>query len=155
MTGHRLGDVRAGSTGAVAVENAERLRSRRGLDRHRVPAGGQPGVRPGGPDLVAAVEPGLTPQLAYPALLPDEHLVITSDSADYTARAVSIVEDDAASLHDAEPVAAMSAALGESSVASVVTVGRRACIASGFAGAAPGDRALARQRIDAVEGSAR
>lgn len=116
------------------------------------PAPDAQGVRAGGPDLVAMIEPGLTPQLGYLALLPEERLIVTSDSADYTTRTIAIVEGDEGSLYDADPVASMAAALGESPVATVVTVGDRACITSGFARAASSDRQLARQRIDEVGG---
>lgn len=45
-----------------------------------------------------------------------------------------------------------ASALGQSAVATVVTVGDRACITSGFGSAASSDRRLARQRMDEVGG---
>lgn len=116
------------------------------------PAADDRGVRSGGPDLVATIEPGLTPQLGHLALLPEEQLIVTSDSSDYTAQAIAVVEGDIESLYDADPVGSMAAALGDSAVATAETVGDRACLSSGFAGAASSDRQLARQRITEVRG---
>ena len=41
------------------------------------------GVWTGGADLVPAIDPTLTPELQYVALLADQHLVLTSDTAGY------------------------------------------------------------------------
>ncbi len=116
------------------------------------PEPGDDGVRAGGPDLMAAIEPGLTPQLGYLVLLPDEHLIIASDNAAYAAWTATIAEGDADSLYDSDDVTAMSDVLGESAVATVVSIGPRACIVSGFGDAAPAERKLARQRISDVGG---
>ncbi len=43
------------------------------------------GVWDGGEDLIPSIDPTLTPELQYVALLEDQHLVLTSDTSDYLA----------------------------------------------------------------------
>jgi len=76
------------------------------------------GVWKGGVDLVAAIDPTITPELQYVAVLADRHLIVTSDEAGYAkeAAAAALGKDDSlgdvASTRDlvgklAEPAAAM------------------------------------------------
>jgi hypothetical protein len=76
------------------------------------------GVWRGGVDLVAAIDPTITPELQYVAVLADRHLVVTSDRESYAKLAAATALGDRDSLGDlasardlvdplAEPAAAM------------------------------------------------
>lgn len=76
------------------------------------------GVWRGGIDLVAAIDPTITPELQYVVVLADRHLIVTSDTEDYAKQAAAVAEGHADSLADAhstgelvgkirEPAAAM------------------------------------------------
>ncbi|MFL6155318.1 MAG: hypothetical protein ACJ72D_04475 [Marmoricola sp.] len=76
------------------------------------------GVWVGGTDLVAAIDPTITPELQYVAVLADKHLVVTSDGKGYAAKAAAVAAGRGRSLGDLagargavdvldEPVAAM------------------------------------------------
>jgi len=58
------------------------------------------GVWRGGIDLVAAIDPTITPELQYVAVLADRHLVVTSDTASYAEQAVAAAKGDKDSLGD-------------------------------------------------------
>jgi hypothetical protein len=58
------------------------------------------GVWKGGVDLVAAIDPTITPELQYVAVLADKHLVVTSDEESYAAKAASVARGDGSSLGD-------------------------------------------------------
>jgi hypothetical protein len=55
---------------------------------------GDTGVWLGGEDLLPRIDPTLTPELQYVAVLADQHLVATSDDADYLAHAVAAMSED-------------------------------------------------------------
>jgi hypothetical protein len=76
------------------------------------------GVWKGGIDLVSAIDPTITPELQYVAVIADRHLVVTSDQEAYARTAAATARGDGASLGDLasardlvdpmdEPVAAM------------------------------------------------
>jgi len=76
------------------------------------------GVWLGGADLVAAIDPTITPELQYVAVLADRHLIVTSDVEDYARKAAEVAQGHGRSLGDiasvrdavsplAEPAAAM------------------------------------------------
>jgi hypothetical protein len=76
------------------------------------------GVWEGGIDLVAAIDPTITPELQYVAVLADQHLIVTSDDEAYARTAAAVARGDGDSLADdpgtrdlvgklAEPAAAM------------------------------------------------
>ena len=52
------------------------------------------GVWAGGPDVLSAISPDLTPELGYVVLLADEHLVLTSDQEAYVRVAADAARDD-------------------------------------------------------------
>jgi hypothetical protein len=58
------------------------------------------GVWEGGVDLVASIDPTITPELQYVAVLADEHLVVTSDVEDYAKQAAAVARGDGDSLAD-------------------------------------------------------
>ncbi|SDT01037.1 hypothetical protein SAMN04488570_3285 [Nocardioides scoriae] len=53
------------------------------------------GVWVGGIDLVSRLDPTLTPELQYVALLPGQGLVVTSDTEEYLASSVAVASGDA------------------------------------------------------------
>jgi hypothetical protein len=60
------------------------------------------GVWSGGTDLVAAIDPTITPELQYVAVLADQHLIITSDTESYAKTAVAVALGDKESLGDVQ-----------------------------------------------------
>lgn len=66
---------------------------------YQEPAKGD-GVWKGGIDLVASIDPTLTPELQYIAVLPDRGLIVTSDTEGYAETAAKVARGDAPSLDD-------------------------------------------------------
>lgn len=62
------------------------------------------GVWAGGVDLVAAIDPTITPELQYVAVLADEHLIVTSDTEEYAETAAAVARGDEPSLGEVESV---------------------------------------------------
>lgn len=62
------------------------------------------GVWKGGVDLVAAIDPTITPELQYVAVLADEHLIVTSDTEEYAKTAAAVARGDKPSLGDVDSV---------------------------------------------------
>jgi hypothetical protein len=58
------------------------------------------GVWKGGVDLVAAIDPTITPELQYVAVLADRHLIVTSDEESYAKKAAAVALGNGASLGD-------------------------------------------------------
>lgn len=86
------------------------------------------GVWVGGADLLAGIDPGLTPQLSFVAVLADEGLVLTSDEADYLEDGVAAVRGDAEA--GVEPLVEVAEALAEdgaSPLAASLLTGANAC----------------------------
>lgn len=104
---------------------------------------------------LAAIAPGLTPQLTAIALLPDRHLIVTSDRAAYAGLTVDTAEGHRGSLLGQGEVAHMAAGLADTSVSALMDVGSYACVAAGFGQADPGEQELARERINASGGVSR
>jgi hypothetical protein len=71
------------------------------------------GVWRGGIDLVAQIDPTLSPELQYVALLEDQDLVVTSDQSAYAAEAVKSAKGIADSLGDEDSVGRVAGALDE------------------------------------------
>jgi hypothetical protein len=70
------------------------------------------GVWLGGVDLVANLDPTLTPELQYVVLLPDQGLVVTSDTESYAAEAAAVAKGDQKSLASTGKVAGLDDTLG-------------------------------------------
>ncbi len=70
------------------------------------------GVWRGGADLVAQIDPTITPELQYVVLLADRGLVVSSDNAGYAAEAARAASGDSPSLGDKDGIAALSDRLG-------------------------------------------
>jgi hypothetical protein len=79
------------------------------------------GVWKGGVDLVAAIDPTITPELQYVAVLADQHLVVTSDTEGYAKDAVAAAEGDEESLGDDGPTRDLVGKLAEPAAAMVWT----------------------------------
>jgi hypothetical protein len=70
------------------------------------------GVWDGGADLVAALDPTLTPEVQYVVLLKDQGLVVTSDQASYAATAARAASGDGDSLASTGKVDGLADSLG-------------------------------------------
>ena len=70
------------------------------------------GVWRGGADLVAALDGTLSPEVQYVALLADQDLVVTSDTATYAATAAKAARGDSSTLADVEGVPDMASRVG-------------------------------------------
>lgn len=106
------------------------------------------GVWVGGPDVLAGVGSTLTPELQHFALLPDRHLVLTSDQAPFLEQVLEVVDGDAAAADD---LADLSAGLGEP-LAAAVYDGDYACERLAMAQADDDARAEADQLVAAAGG---
>ena len=84
------------------------------------------GVWNGGTDLVAGLDPTLTPELQYVVLLKDQGLVVTSDQASYAATAAAVARGDGGDLASSGKVDGLAAPLGEPANA-MVWAGDFAC----------------------------
>ena len=70
------------------------------------------GVWRGGADLVAGIDPTLTPEVQYVVLLEDQGLVVTSDSAAYAAQAAAVAKGDGKNLASSGKVDGLDDTLG-------------------------------------------
>ena len=95
---------------------------------YRPPAGGsgQGGTWVGGADLVARIDPGLTPIEQNVVVLADQHLVLLSDSADYATAAADVVRGHGSSVLDVPGVPALASA-ASSPVTAVLWASTFAC----------------------------
>lgn len=75
------------------------------------------GVWKGGIDLVAAIDPTITPELQYVAVLADQHLIVTSDVQSYAKEAVAAAMGDSDSLGDLESTRELVGKLAEPAAA--------------------------------------
>ena len=73
------------------------------------------GVWQGGVDLVAALDPTISPELQYVALLADQGLVVTSDTAEYAASAAKVASGDGSSFAGVDGVSDLAGRLGDTS----------------------------------------
>ena len=75
------------------------------------------GVWDGGADLVAAIDPTITPELQYVVLLKDRHLVVSSDSRTYAAVAGKVAQGDGDSLAGVDQVSSVAGSVAEPAAA--------------------------------------
>ena len=106
------------------------------------------GVWVGGPDVLSAVGPGLTPELQHIALLADQHVILTSDLAPYLDQVLQVVHGDADA---AGGLADLSEGLGEP-LAAAVYDGAYACERLAMAQADDDARAEADQLVEGAGG---
>lgn len=79
------------------------------------------GVWNGGIDRVAAIDPTITPELQYVAVLADKHLIVTSDAPSYAAKAVAVALGKQKSLGDLKSARSVVAPLHEPAAATLWT----------------------------------
>lgn len=104
------------------------------------------GVWRGGIDLVASLDPTLSPEVQYVVLLADRHLVVTSDRSSYAATAARVAAGDGESLADLDSARAMVSRLGEPAAA-MLWSRDFACRDLAMSQADPGDQREAGQLI--------
>jgi len=96
----------------VDLAGVERALRRLGYTPPRT-GSGQGGTWVGGADLVAGIDPDLTPVQQNVAVLPDDHLVLMSDSASYLSAATSVAKGDEDSLTAEEGVSSLAKQAGD------------------------------------------
>ena len=104
------------------------------------------GVWKGGEDLVAQLDPTLTPEVQYVVLLADQGLVVTSDDASYAASAAEVAKGDADSAASKDGVSDMADQLGKPANAMLWT-GDFACADLAMSQAGQDDQDEAKQLI--------
>ncbi|MBO9521837.1 MAG: hypothetical protein J7518_09890 [Nocardioidaceae bacterium] len=77
------------------------------------------GVWAGGVDLVAGIDPTITPELQYVAVLEDQHLVVSSDTADFAATAARAAAGKGPTLGDVGSVRDLAGKTGEPAAATL------------------------------------
>jgi hypothetical protein len=110
-----LGQSRQGQVDVLRVDDdvdldgVERALRRLG---YQPPASGsgQGGTWAGGADLVARLDPSLTPVLQNVVVLPDQRLVLMSDSASYVTSAAEVVTGSGRSLGDVDGIGDLASA---------------------------------------------
>lgn len=75
------------------------------------------GVWLGGIDLVSAIDPTITPELQYVALIEDRHLIVTSDTESYAAQAAKVARGDGDALGDVDSARDLAGKAGEPAAA--------------------------------------
>lgn len=109
------------------------------------------GVWRGGIDLVADLDPTLTPVVQYVVLLPDEGLVLASDEADYAERAAAVATGEEDPVGDADGVADLAARM-EGALNTVMWVDDFACTDLAMSRADDEARAAAQARVAELGG---
>ncbi|HET8561760.1 MAG TPA: hypothetical protein VFL69_14660 [Marmoricola sp.] len=104
------------------------------------------GVWRGGIDLVASLDPTLSPEVQYVVLLADQHLVVTSDQSSYAATAARVAAGDGRSLADLDSVGEMASRV-PAPAAAMVWSRDFACRDLAMSKADAGDQRLAQQLI--------
>ncbi len=77
------------------------------------------GVWGGGADLVASIDPTITPELQYVAVLADRHLIVTSDQESYAKKTAQVALGHGDSLADEDSARVLVAKLDEPAAAMV------------------------------------
>jgi len=105
------------------------------------------GIWQGGMDLLPRVSAGLTPELQFMALDPDDGLILSSDRADFLHHSLDVVHGDADSMAADDAVSEAASAVGEPLSAALYS-GPQACRALAMSGADPTDQAAAKDLLD-------
>ncbi len=112
---------------------------------------GSGGVWAGSADLVATIDPSLTPVFNNVVVLPDEGLVLLSDTAAYASSSASVVDGSAEGLDEVDGVPALTSEAGEPATA-VLFASDFACEALSMASASEDDQAAAEDLIASAGG---
>lgn len=105
----------------------------------------------GGADLIPTLDPTLTPEVQFIALLRDQRMVVTSDTREYAATAAEVVRGDAASLQDDDAASALVGQVGDPHTA-ILWAGDFACEDLSMAAADDDAQQLAEQAIASAGG---
>lgn len=109
------------------------------------------GVWQGGADLVAGLDPTISPELQYVSLLEDRGLVVSSDDADYAAKAAEVASGEGDSFTSVDGVSDLAGRLGDP--ANALIWGRDfACSDLAMSQADEDAQAEAEQRVDDAGG---
>ncbi len=109
------------------------------------------GVWRGGVDLVASIDPTISPELQYVALLKDQGLVVTSDEAAYAASSAEVAAGGSASFAEVGGVGDLADQLGEP--ANAMLWGKDfACTALSMSSTDDDTQSQAKARIEQVGG---
>jgi hypothetical protein len=130
---------------SVDLEGVERNLRRLGYTPPEDGAGSG-GVWVGTADLVAQIDPTLTPVMQNLVVLPEDRIVLLSDSASYASAAAAVVTGAAGSLDEVAGVSAL-ASEARAPVSAVLYASDFACEALGMAAATEVDQAVADQLI--------
>lgn len=150
------GQSREGSVDVLrlrdSVDLADLERNLRGLG-YTPPAqgAGTGGVWAGTTDLVTQIDPSLTPVMQNLVVLPDQHVVLLSDSAAYASAAASVVKGDEPGLDDVPGTTTLAQEAGQPATA-VLFASDFACDALSMADADEQDQAQAKQLVAAAGG---
>lgn len=112
---------------------------------------GSGGVWGGSADLVASIDPGLSPVLQNVVVDRSEGLVLLSDDRGYAARASAVVAGDAEGLDTVPGTPELAEAAGEP-VTSVMLASDFACQALSMGAAGEDDQAVARRLVEDAGG---
>jgi hypothetical protein len=109
------------------------------------------GVWRGGVDLVARLDPTLTPEVQFVVLLKDQGLVVSSDNADYAATAAKVAQGDGDSVASKDGVEDMAGQLHDPANA-MFWVGDFACEDLAMSQAGQDDQDTAKQLVQKAGG---
>jgi hypothetical protein len=145
------GQSRQGSVDVLQLNDSVDLarveRNLRSLG-YRPPAGGPGtgGTWVGSPDLISRIDTALTPVEQNVTVLPDQHVVLMSDSSSYAETSANVVRGDAPSVADVDGVSDLAAA-GEDPVNSVLWARDFACADLSMGDAAAEDQRVGEQLV--------
>lgn len=127
----------------------EQSKTLRGLG-YRAPSR-ETGVWRGGADVVSSIDPTITPELQYVVLLPDQHLLVSSDAADQAARVAKVASGTGRSLADSPAIGDLVDQVGAAANA-MVWAGDFVCSDLAMSQADADDQARADQLVRAAGG---
>jgi len=108
------------------------------------------GVWTGGDDVVARIDPTITPELEYVTVLADDHLIVTSDAPAYLENAVQAAQGDGDAL-DGDALHGLAGQVDEP-LAATAFVGDFACEALAMSQADPEQQSAATNLIEDAGG---
>ncbi|HLN77874.1 MAG TPA: hypothetical protein VK204_12575 [Nocardioidaceae bacterium] len=112
---------------------------------------GSGGVWAGSSDLVAQIDPSLTPVMQNVVVLPDEHLVLMSDDQAYASTSAAVVKGSEPGLDEVDGVPALASEAGEPASA-VLWASDFACEALSMGSASEEDQTQAEDLVSAAGG---
>ena len=146
-----FGQSREGAVAAMAVPDSVSFDE---IERNLATLGYQPptegtgsgGVWEGSADLLAGIDPALTPVLENLVVLPDEQMILMSDDTGYASSSAEVIRGDSPSLEEADGVDDL-ADLAAEPVSAVLFASDFACEALSMASADEEDQQAADQLV--------